>query len=222
METLHSILMKNYEHLITKERQPQKPKRKKKSESLEAIFRLPKSVLDRFRTGEEVTPLRRERSRSRRMEATVELGDIGQEYQHNLRRTILSHTKELLNSGRNRNTCHHNNYLLKEEPKNSQYDANIKTLTILQKAIIRDEDVFEAEDTLFQLQANRLPIIRKRDIRRKQFAVAPERKPAQDSPPKREAVKELIAKKSEELKVVLARRKEEKAEIRGWDIPEEM
>lgn len=228
METLHSILMKNYEHHIIKERHPQKPKRKKKSESLEAIFRLPKSVLDRFRTGEEVSPLRRERSRNRRLEATVELGDIGQEYQHNLRRTILSHTKEVLNSGRNKSSCHQNNYMLKEEPKtrpgcSSQYDSNMKTLTILQKAIIREDDMFEAEDNLFELQANRLPIIRKRDTRRKQFTVAIERRAAVlDSPPKREAVKEQIAKKSEELKVVLARRREEKAEIRGWDIPEEM
>lgn len=59
METLHSILMKNYEHHVIKDRNPQKPKRKKKSESLEAIFRLPKSVLDKFRTGEEISPLKR-------------------------------------------------------------------------------------------------------------------------------------------------------------------
>lgn len=73
------------------------------------------------------------------------------------------------------------------------------------------------------MQANRLPIIRKRDTRRKQFTVALERRAAVlDSSPKREAVKEQIVKKSEELKLVLARRREEKAEIRGWDIPEEM
>lgn len=84
----------------------------------------------------------------------MELGDIGQEYQHNLRRTILSHTKEVLNSGRNRSSCHQNNYMLKEEPKtkpssSSQYDTNMKTLTILQKAIIREDDMFEPEDNLF-------------------------------------------------------------------------
>ena len=118
--------------------------------------------------------------------------------------------------------------MLREEPRtskagySSQYETNMKTLTILQKAIIKEDDMFEAEDNLFELQANRLPIIRKRDTRRKQFTVALERKVAVDSPPKREAVREQIAKKSEQLKLVLARRKEEKAEIRGWDIPEEM
>ena len=114
---------------------------------MEAIFRLPKSVLDRFRTGEEASPLRRERSRNRRLEATVELGDIGQEYQHNLRRTILSHTREVLNPSKNRSSCPHNNYMLREEAKgrpvcSPQYEANVKTLTILQKAIIREDDMF--------------------------------------------------------------------------------
>lgn len=68
--------------------------------------------------------------------------------------------------------------MLKEEGRNSkmgynsQYETNMKTLTILQKAIIKEDDMFEAEDNLFELQANRLPIIRKRDTGRKQFTVA--------------------------------------------------
>jgi hypothetical protein len=78
MEALQSLLLRRGKE------EPQRSRPKRKAESLEAIFRLPKSVLDKFRTLD--SPVKKEA-------AEAELGKIGQEYQHNLRRTILNHTK---------------------------------------------------------------------------------------------------------------------------------
>jgi hypothetical protein len=51
----------------------------------------------------------------------------------------------------------------------TQYETNIKTLNILQKAIIKEDDLFQTQENLFELQANRLPMIRKRESKRKQL-----------------------------------------------------
>jgi hypothetical protein len=79
MEALQSLLLRRGKE------ETQKSRPKRKAESLEAIFRLPKSLLDKFRTLDSPNP--------KKEAAEAELGKIGQEYQHNLRRTILNHTK---------------------------------------------------------------------------------------------------------------------------------
>lgn len=101
-------------------------------------------------------------------EETIELGNIAQEYTHNLRRTILGQAKEVLSANKNKSHLQLNNFLHEDptlshrEDYPSQYEKNLNTLKILQKAIIREDDIFEVHENLLELQANRLPIIRKR------------------------------------------------------------
>jgi hypothetical protein len=73
MDALQVILLKKNQKNVHQSKQDYspKPKRKKRSESLETIFRLPKSVLDKFRPQGECSPLKRERSHNQRMEVTV-------------------------------------------------------------------------------------------------------------------------------------------------------
>jgi hypothetical protein len=47
-------------------------------------------------------------------EEAIELGNIAQEYTHNLRRTILGQTKETLTANKNKSQLQHNNFLLED------------------------------------------------------------------------------------------------------------
>lgn len=69
MDTLQSILLKNTQRVFSRQNYNLSPnqKRKKRSESLEAVFRLPKSILDKFRPQREGGSLKRERSHVQKM-----------------------------------------------------------------------------------------------------------------------------------------------------------
>lgn len=63
---------------------------------------------------------------------------------------MLGQAKEVL-TAKNKSQLQHNNFLLEESSRtltnrhefSSQYEKNLNTLKILQKAIIREDDLFE-------------------------------------------------------------------------------